>query len=736
MPKFLHNIDMNGNQLINAKLERTDNPLAEEGVIHYHDTNETVRFRTSSGWVTLGTSDGDMESVTLTGGNGIGATNTNSSGGAYTSTISLDAALTTVTSIKNNSLIIGGNSQNNTIDFGTDDVILFDTDSTERMRVDAAGVDITGALTVSGSYNLAASDIPSLAASKITSGTFAAARLASDSVITAKILDGNVTTVKIAGDAITNAKIADGAVDTEHLAADSITAAKIDDGAVGTAALATNAVTTVKITDANITTAKIADDNVTAAKLADTSVSAGSYTAADITVDAQGRITSASSGAIGTSEITDNAVTLAKMAGLASTKFILGDSNGDPAAVSMSGDAGMANTGAVTVTGATGNFTVGGNLTVSGTTTTVNSTTVSIADPIFELGADGSDDNLDRGLKMKYNSSGAKIAFMGFDDSTGKFTMIPDATDSSSVFSGTAGTLVMTTFEGALTGNVTGNTSGSAGTVTDLGTANSGDVTFGGTNNRTLSIGSSKVTSAKINTGAVTTAKINDDAVTAAKLASDAVVTASIVDDAVTNAKMADNAIGTAQIANDAVTEDKLHDDLLAEIDANTLKVTNATHTGEVTGSGALTIANDVVDEANLKVSNAPTNGYYLTAQSGNTGGLTWAAIGTLNQNTTGNAATATVLADGAIGAVKVFDLIHGTGGVTGTSNNTTDSATWTITHGMGASYYYKVEVVLDSGTYDTVYVDVTRPTTGTVKLDFGSAVANGAYRAMLTRMA
>ena len=52
----------------------------------------------------------------------------------------------------------------------------------------------------------------------------------------------------------------------------------------------------------------------------------------------------------------------------------------------------------------------------------------------------------------------------------------------------------------------------------------------------------------------------------------------------------------------------------------------NATHTGEVTGSGALTIADNVVDEANLKVSNAPTNGYMLTAQSGNTGGLTWAA--------------------------------------------------------------------------------------------------------------
>ena len=56
---------------------------------------------------------------------------------------------------------------------------------------------------------------------------------------------------------------------------------------------------------------------------------------------------------------------------------------------------------------------------------------------------------------------------------------------------------------------------------------------------------------------------------------------------------------------------------------------TNANLTGEVTSSGnAATIADNIVDEANLKISNAPTNGYMLTAQSGNTGGLTWAAAG------------------------------------------------------------------------------------------------------------
>merc|ERR1712159_87653 len=56
---------------------------------------------------------------------------------------------------------------------------------------------------------------------------------------------------------------------------------------------------------------------------------------------------------------------------------------------------------------------------------------------------------------------------------------------------------------------------------------------------------------------------------------------------------------------------------------------THPNHSGEVTSSadGAQTIADNVVDEANLKISNAGTNGQYLQKQSGNTGGLTWADV-------------------------------------------------------------------------------------------------------------
>jgi len=111
---------------------------------------------------------------------------------------------------------------------------------------------------------------------------------------------------------------------------------------------------------------------------------------------------------------------------------------------------------------------------------------------------------------------------------------------------------------------------------------------------------------------AVTTAKIADDAITSALIADDAVVTAAIADDAITSALIADDAVVAAAIADDAVVQ--------------------------------AAIADAAVDEARLQISNSPTNGYFLQAQSGNTGGLTWAEssgaqMGKIVCNTTTSAA-------------------------------------------------------------------------------------------------
>jgi hypothetical protein len=132
-------------------------------------------------------------------------------------------------------------------------------------------------------------------------------------------------------------------------------------------------------------------------------------------------------------------------------------------------------------------LTVTGNLTVNGTTTTVNSTTTTVDDPIFTVGGDsapGSDDNKDRGIEFRYHDgSSAKIGFFGYDDSVNKFTFISDATNTSEVFSGSAGNVAFGNMEGvglALSGSIT-SVDGSAPT--------NGQILMGHTSNGDMQLG-------------------------------------------------------------------------------------------------------------------------------------------------------------------------------------------------------------------------------------------------------
>ena len=122
-----------------------------------------------------------------------------------------------------------------------------------------------------------------------------------------------------------------------------------------------------------------------------------------------------------------------------------------------------------------------------------------------------------------------------------------------------------------------------------------------------------KVTSGTITDSAVTAAKIADGTVVAAEIADDAIVAAKIADDAVTTAKILDANVTTAKIAADAIDGTKLAD--------------NACNSEHYT-DGSIDLAHmssESVDEDNLHISNAGTNGQFLSKQSGNTGGLTWA---------------------------------------------------------------------------------------------------------------
>ena len=112
-------------------------------------------------------------------------------------------------------------------------------------------------------------------------------------------LGGTIGTAQIADDAVTSDKIGPGAVVSDGIGPGAVVAAGIGPGAVTAPKIGPGAVVEAGIGPEAVTAPKIGPGAVGATQLAATTVSAGTYTSATITVDADGRITSASSGAAG-----------------------------------------------------------------------------------------------------------------------------------------------------------------------------------------------------------------------------------------------------------------------------------------------------------------------------------------------------------------------------------------------------------------------------------------------------
>lgn len=127
--------------------------------------------------------------------------------------------------------------------------------------------------------------------------------------------------------------------------------------------------------------------------------------------------------------------------------------------------------------GAAGSVVIEGNLTVNGTQTIVNSTTVSIDDPVFNLGGDTTptvNDGLDKGIAFQWYDTAAHEGFFGWDLSDERFKFIPDATEAAGTYSGTLGNVA---FSNALLDGITFS-SGNFTTTSVLVTDASGNVGF------------------------------------------------------------------------------------------------------------------------------------------------------------------------------------------------------------------------------------------------------------------
>ena len=183
----------------------------------------------------------------------------------------------------------------------------------------------------------------SVDSSELVDGSIDASHISAGAVEEAKIANGAVTNGKLGADAVNGAKIADDSIDSEHyvdasidhahLANDCVDGDNIADDAVDSEHYVDGSIDAAHIASNAVTTAKINADAVTGAKIADDAIDSEHYT----------------DGSIDTAHIADANVTLAKLEAVADTQIIVGNGSNRPTAVAMSGDATIANTGAVTI---------------------------------------------------------------------------------------------------------------------------------------------------------------------------------------------------------------------------------------------------------------------------------------------------------------------------------------------------------------------------------------------------
>ena len=152
--------------------------------------------------------------------------------------------------------------------------------------------------------------------------------------------------------------------------------------------------------------------------------------------------------------------------------------------------------------------------------------------------------------------------------------------------------------------------------------------------------------------------------------------------------------------------------------------------TGDLTGTADQVANNLTVDDTTIQLNSGTTyNGSAARTISAKTAAIADGGTGLATADQIYDHVTSRLSTEQSTNN-KSFELDDSASGVA-----STDNITYTITHGMGASRLYKVEVIEDANNYETVYVEVQRPSDTTIKVIFASAVTAGAYRALVTKI-
>ena len=296
----------------------------------------------------------------------------------------------------------------------------------------------------------------------------------------------------------------------------------------------------------------------------------------------------------------------------------------------------------------TGTITAG-NMTVTGTTTTLNTATITVEDPLMALASgNNAADAVDIGFYGLYDTSGSQDLYAGlFRDAndSGKWKLFKDLQAAPTTTVNTSGT-------GYAAGTLVAALEGNATTATTLATARTiGGTSFDGSGNIAVALAATATILANARTIGGTSFDGSANIVPATITVADTTDTTSFV--ALFESATGDLAPKTdAGITYNAGTGTLTATAFVGPITGNVTgnaSGTAATVTGgtqaSITAAANLVtvgtigtgvwqgtavaqtyIAAQAINESKLQVSNGPTDGYLLTARSGNAGGMTWEA--------------------------------------------------------------------------------------------------------------